>query len=108
MFLSLVKVRVQVDPSLFLGKCSYVPIYTVVKVRVKMDSSNGLGLPISFSADEWRSKWFLENKWQKSTTQELIQAMSNINDHVRLAAVSACSKAAEIRRENRDVEQLGE
>ena len=50
-----------------------------------------------FIVEEWRSKWFLERKWQNSSTEELIKAMNDINDHVRLAAVSACSKAAEIR-----------
>jgi len=50
------------------------------------------------TAEEWRSKWFLERKWQNSTTEELIKAMTDINDHVRLAAVAACSKAAMIRK----------
>eukprot|EP00794_Sanderia_malayensis_P005463 gene5463-6146_t len=43
--------------------------------------------------DEWRSKWFLEKKWEASTYEELLQGMSDINDHVRMSAVSACSKA---------------
>ncbi|XP_065071810.1 uncharacterized protein LOC135696366 [Rhopilema esculentum] len=43
--------------------------------------------------EEWRSKWFLEKKWENSTSKELIDGMNDINDHVRLSAVSACSKA---------------
>ena len=57
--------------------------------------------------EEWRSKWFLERRWQKCGTDELIKAMSDINDHVRLAAVSACSKAAELRQMKKEEHHLG-
>lgn len=53
-------------------------------------------------AEEWRSKWFLERKWQNSTTEELLKGMTDINDHVRLAAVAACSKAAMIRKTKKE------
>ncbi|XP_031556052.1 HEAT repeat-containing protein 4-like [Actinia tenebrosa] len=53
-------------------------------------------------AEEWRSKWFLDRKWQNSTTEELLKAMDDINDHVRLAAVAACSKAAMIRKTKKE------
>ena len=42
--------------------------------------------------DEWRTKWLLEKKWQSKTVQQLRDGMKNINDHVRLAAVSASGK----------------
>ena len=45
------------------------------------------------SVQEWRGKWFLEKKWENSSNEELLAGMSDINDHVRLSAVSACSKA---------------
>ena len=61
----------------------------------------------SFPVEEWRSKWFLERRWQKCGTDELIKAMNDINDHVRLAAVSACSKAAELRQIKKDKHHLG-
>ena len=61
----------------------------------------------SFLVEEWRSKWFLERRWQKCGTDELIKAMNDINDHVRLAAVSACSKAAELRQIKKDKHHLG-
>ena len=57
--------------------------------------------------EEWRSKWFLERRWQKCETDELITAMRDINDHVRLAAVSACSKAAELRQIKKEKHHLG-
>lgn len=57
--------------------------------------------------EEWRSKWFLERRWQKCETDELIKAMNDINDHVRLAAVSACSKAAELRQIKKEEHHLG-
>ena len=57
--------------------------------------------------EEWRSKWFLERRWQKCDTDELIKAMGDINDHVRLAAVSACSKAAELRQTKKEEHHLG-
>ena len=57
--------------------------------------------------EEWRSKWFLERRWQKCGSDELIKAMSDINDHVRLAAVSACSKAAELRQIDKQQNKLG-
>ena len=57
--------------------------------------------------EEWRSKWFLERRWQKCGSDELIKAMSDINDHVRLAAVSACSKAAELRQIDKKQNNLG-
>ena len=57
--------------------------------------------------EEWRSKWFLERRWQKCETEELIKAMSDINDHVRLAAVSACSKATELRQMKKEEHHLG-
>lgn len=60
-----------------------------------------------FLVEEWRSKWFLERRWQKCETDELIKAMSDINDHVRLAAVSACSKAAELRQTKKEEHHLG-
>ena len=62
---------------------------------------------IFFLVEEWRSKWFLERRWQKCGTDELIKAMSDINDHVRLAAVSACSKAAELRQMKKEEHHLG-
>ncbi len=46
-----------------------------------------------FLVDEWRGKWFLEKKWENSSGEELLRGMNDINDHVRLSAVSACSKA---------------
>lgn len=60
-----------------------------------------------FQVEEWRSKWFLERRWQKCETDELINAMRDINDHVRLAAVSACSKAAELRQMKKEEHHLG-
>ena len=60
-----------------------------------------------FLVEEWRSKWFLERRWQKCGSDELIKAMSDINDHVRLAAVSACSKAAELRQMDKQQNKLG-
>jgi len=45
--------------------------------------------------------------WQKCETEELLKAMSDINDHVRLAAVSACSKAAELRQMKKEGHHLG-
>lgn len=57
--------------------------------------------------EEWRSKWFLERHWQRCETEELITAMSDINDHIRLSAVSACSKAAELRRAKKEEHHLG-
>ena len=46
----------------------------------------------TFSVDEWRGKWLLEKKWQMKTMFELKEGMKSINDHVRLAAVSAVGK----------------
>ena len=60
-----------------------------------------------FLVEEWRSKWFLERRWQKCGSDELIKAMGDINDHVRLAAVSACSKAAELRQIDKQQNHLG-
>jgi len=42
---------------------------------------------------DWRSKWFLEKKWETCSNRELLDGMCDINDHIRLSAVSACSKA---------------
>lgn len=42
---------------------------------------------------EWRGRWFLEKRWESSSEMELLKGMCDINDHVRLSAVSACSKA---------------
>jgi hypothetical protein len=52
-----------------------------------------------FKVDEWRSKWLLEKKWQTKTLEELKEAMKSINDHVRLAAVSAAGKVILDKRE---------
>lgn len=57
--------------------------------------------------EEWRSKWFLESHWQRCGTEELITAMGDINDHIRLSAVSACSKAAELRHAKKQEHHLG-
>ncbi|XP_032221893.2 HEAT repeat-containing protein 4 isoform X1 [Nematostella vectensis] len=57
-------------------------------------------------AEEWRSKWFLERRWQNSTTEELMKGMVDINDHVRLSAVAACSKAAMIRKAKKEEPKL--
>ena len=38
---------------------------------------------------EWRSKWMLEKEWEKKSLPSLREGMKNINDHTRLAAVSA-------------------
>lgn len=46
-----------------------------------------------FEVEEWRGKWFLEKKWESSSDEQLLDGMCDINDHVRLSAVSACSKA---------------
>ncbi|XP_028390867.1 HEAT repeat-containing protein 4-like [Dendronephthya gigantea] len=51
--------------------------------------------------EEWRTKWMLEKRWQTASTEELIRGMKDINDHVRLAAVAACNKAAELRQRRR-------
>ena len=48
---------------------------------------------IAFAVQEWRSRWFLEKRWESSSCEELLNGMNDINDHVRLSAVSACSKA---------------
>ena len=45
-----------------------------------------------YTVDEWRGKWLLEKKWQMKTIAELKEGMKSINDHVRLAAVSAAGK----------------
>ncbi len=57
--------------------------------------------------EEWRSKWLLEKRWQSASTEELIRGMNDINDHVRLAAVAACNKAAELRQRKRAEPSFG-
>ncbi|KAL9983640.1 hypothetical protein ACROYT_G005843 [Oculina patagonica] len=93
---------------------NYVPVMKESNIDVKAlsnaykekkkmrDDSNVVKI-----VEEWRSKWFLERRWQKCGTDELIKAMSDINDHVRLAAVSACSKAAELRQMKKEEHHLG-
>lgn len=58
--------------------------------------------------EEWRNKWMLEKRWQTASTEELIRGMKDINDHVRLAAVAACNKAAELRLRRRAEQGFGE
>ena len=65
-----------------------------------MKSSGTLG-------EEWRGKWLLEKRWQNASTEELIHGMNDINDHVRLAAVAACNKAAEVRQRKRAEQGFG-
>ena len=60
------------------------------------------------SGEEWRNKWLLEQRWQNSSTEELVKGMNDIHDHVRLAAVAACSKAAEVRQKNKAEQGFGE
>ena len=57
--------------------------------------------------EEWRSKWLLEKRWQTASTEELIRGMHDINDHVRLAAVAACNKAAELRQRKKAEQNFG-
>lgn len=57
--------------------------------------------------EEWRSKWMLEKRWQTASTDELIRGMNDINDHVRLAAVAACNKAAELRQRKKAEQSFG-
>lgn len=59
------------------------------------------------SGEEWRSKWLLEKRWQTASTDELIRGMNDINDHVRLAAVAACNKAAELRQRKKAEQSFG-
>ena len=71
--------------------CYYYVIYLYV-VNIVLYVLNCCSL-FFLSVDEWRGKWFLEKKWDSMSREELLKGMSDINDHVRLSAVSACSKA---------------
>lgn len=57
---------------------------TCINLKESIEEKNNR--PLLKIVDEWRSKWLLEKK--SYTIEELLKAMSDINDHVRLAAVS--------------------
>lgn len=50
----------------------------------------------------------MEKRWQTASTEDLLRGMNDINDHVRLAAVAACSKAAEVRQRKKAEQSFGE
>eukprot|EP00111_Clytia_hemisphaerica_P024196 TCONS_00071306-protein len=66
-----------------------------LKIATRQRNNNNLLIAV----DEWRTKWLLEKKWQSKTILQLRDGMKNINDHVRLAAVSASGKVILDRKE---------
>ncbi|XP_070540803.1 HEAT repeat-containing protein 4-like isoform X2 [Ptychodera flava] len=53
--------------------------------------------PMLIVVDGWRSKWNLSNRWHDSSINDLVKDMSDINDHVRLAAIATIARAATFR-----------
>jgi len=73
-----------------LSNVSFTSDHSIDLTTCKQQQSNNNLLQ---AVDEWRTKWLLEKRWFDKSLNELMESMADINDHVRLAAVTAASKA---------------
>ncbi|XP_064629976.1 HEAT repeat-containing protein 4-like isoform X2 [Lineus longissimus] len=47
--------------------------------------------------DDWRGKWFLNQRFADATTSDLIRDMGDIHSHIRLKAIMTVARAADYR-----------